>query len=49
VLPFEYVAQAVRDTLTTPPDGIAILPFAVLAAWCTAGLTITLRAMTRRD
>jgi ABC-2 type transport system permease protein len=31
-----------------PHDDIAILPFAVLAAWCAAGLTITLRLMTRR-
>jgi ABC-2 type transport system permease protein len=42
------MARAIRDTLTTPHDGIAILPFAVLAAWCTAGMTITLRVMTRR-
>lgn len=48
VLPFEYMARAIRDTLTTPPDGTAILPFAVLAAWCTAGLAITLRVMTSR-
>ena len=49
VLPFQYMAQAVRETLTTPPDGIAAPPFAVLATWCTAGLVITLRIMTRRD
>ena len=49
VLPFSAMARAVRDTLTTPPEGIALLPFAVLAAWCAAGLAITLRVMTRRD
>jgi ABC-2 type transport system permease protein len=49
VLPFESMARAVRESLTTPPEGIALLPFAVLAAWCLAGLAITLRVMTRRD
>ncbi|MEU7908875.1 ABC transporter permease [Actinoplanes sp. NPDC049118] len=49
VLPFEYMADAVRDTLTSPPHGIAARPFLVLAAWCAAGLAVTLRVMTRRD
>jgi ABC-2 type transport system permease protein len=49
VLPFASMARAVRDTLTTPPEGIAVQPFLVLAAWCAAGLVITLRVMTRRD
>ncbi|MET8151252.1 ABC transporter permease [Actinoplanes sp. NPDC049668] len=49
VLPFQYMAEAVRDTLTPPPDGIATRPFLVLAAWCAACLTVTLRVMTRRD
>jgi ABC-2 type transport system permease protein len=49
VLPFQYMAQAVRETLTSPPGGITVLPFAVLAVWCAAGLAITLRVMTRRD
>jgi ABC-2 type transport system permease protein len=48
VLPFESMARVVRDTLTTPPEGISLLPFAVLATWCAAGLAITLRLMTRR-
>ena len=30
VLPFESMARVVRDTLTTPPEGIALLPIAVL-------------------
>jgi ABC-2 type transport system permease protein len=49
VLPFQSMARVVRDTLTTPPEGIAVLPFAVLAVWCAAGLAITLRVMTRRS
>ena len=49
VLPFQYMARVIRDTLTTPPEGIAVLPFAVLTAWCAAGLAITLRVMTRRE
>lgn len=49
VLPFQYMAQAVRESLTSPPDGISALPYAVLAAWCLAGLVITLRVMTRRE
>ncbi|WP_067505428.1 ABC transporter permease [Actinoplanes sp. TFC3] len=49
VLPFEHMADVVRDTLTTPASGIGWLPFAVLAGWCVAGLAITLRVMTRRD
>jgi ABC-2 type transport system permease protein len=49
VLPFESMARVVRDTLTTPPEGIAPLPFVVLGAWCAAGLAVTLRVMTRRD
>jgi ABC-2 type transport system permease protein len=49
VLPFESMARVVRDTLTTPPEGIAPLPFLVLAAWGAAGLVVTLRVMTRRD
>jgi ABC-2 type transport system permease protein len=49
VLPFEAMARAIRDTLTTPPEGIALQPFAMLGAWCLAGLAVTLRVMTRRD
>jgi ABC-2 type transport system permease protein len=48
VLPFESMAEAVRDTLTSPPEGISPLPFVVLTAWWLAGLVITLRVMTRR-
>ncbi|GID97354.1 ABC transporter permease [Amorphoplanes digitatis] len=48
VLPFQYMAEAVRDALTSPPDGVAARPFLVLTAWCAAGLAVTLRVMTRR-
>lgn len=48
VLPFQYMAQAVRETLSTPPGGIAILPFLVLTAWSIFGLSIAARVMTHR-
>ncbi|GAA2472116.1 ABC transporter permease [Winogradskya humida] len=48
-LPFEHMANAVRDTLTSPAGGAPALSFAVLGVWCVAGLAITLRVMTRRD
>ncbi|UQU66159.1 ABC transporter permease [Couchioplanes caeruleus] len=49
ILPFQSMAQVVREALTSPPGGISASPYAVLAAWSTAGLVITLRVMTRRD
>lgn len=48
VLPFQHMAEAVRDTLATPTDGISAAPFGVLTAWCVVSLAITLRVMTRR-
>jgi ABC-2 type transport system permease protein len=48
VLPFQHMADVVRQTLDVPPGGIAVTPFAVLAVWCAAGLAITMRVMTRR-
>jgi ABC-2 type transport system permease protein len=47
-LPFTYMAQAVRETLSVPPGGVPALPFTVLAAWAAVGLAITYRVMTRR-
>ncbi|MGN9809245.1 ABC transporter permease [Micromonospora sp. BQ11] len=47
-LPFQYMAEAVRDTLATPTDGISATPFLVLTVWCVVGLAVTLRVMTRR-
>lgn len=48
VLPFRYMADVVRDTLSVPPDGVALVPFAVLAAWALVGFFVTIRMMTRR-
>ncbi|EHN75124.1 ABC transporter permease [Streptomyces coelicoflavus] len=48
VLPFQYMAEAVRDTLATPADGVSGLPFAVLAAWTLGGFLLTHRVITRR-
>jgi ABC-2 type transport system permease protein len=47
-LPFKYMAEAVRGTLAPPPGGIPLTPFLVLAAWCVAGLAVSLRIMSRR-
>ncbi|HEY8472642.1 MAG TPA: ABC transporter permease [Natronosporangium sp.] len=47
-LPFQYMAQAVRETLDVPAGGVSVLPFAVLAAWGIAGLAVTYRIMARR-
>ena len=48
VLPFQYMAESVRDTLSVPPDGIRFLPFAVLAMWALVGFLIAYRMMSRR-
>jgi ABC-2 type transport system permease protein len=48
VLPFQYMAEAVRDTLSTPPGGVSALPFAVLVAWSLLGFLLTYRTMSRR-
>lgn len=48
VLPFQYMAEAVRETLAVPAGGVRALPFVVLAVWCVLGLALTLRIMTRR-
>jgi ABC-2 type transport system permease protein len=47
-LPFTYMAQVVRDTLSVPPGGVPVAPFAILAAWSVAGLAVAYRVMTRR-
>lgn len=48
VLPFQYMAESVRDTLSVPPDGIRTLPFVILAAWALVGFLIAYRMMARR-
>jgi ABC-2 type transport system permease protein len=47
-LPFQYMAQAIRDTIAVPAGGVPLLPFVVLAVWAAVGLAITSRVMTRR-
>ncbi|WP_166352138.1 ABC transporter permease [Phytoactinopolyspora limicola] len=47
-LPFQYMAQAIRDTIDVPAGGTPLLPFVVLVAWAIIGLAITSRVMTRR-
>jgi ABC-2 type transport system permease protein len=47
-LPFQYMAQAVRETLSRPPDGVSMLPFVVLGVWSVVGLSIAARVMTHR-
>lgn len=47
-LPFQYMAQAMREALDTPAAGISPLPYLVLVGWCVAGLAVTYRIMTRR-
>lgn len=47
-LPFQYMADAVRGTVSVPPGGVPVLPFVVLAAWTVLGLAVTSRVMTRR-
>jgi ABC-2 type transport system permease protein len=48
-LPFQYMAQAMRETLDVPAGGVPAMPFAVLAAWGVAGLAVTYRIMIRRS
>jgi ABC-2 type transport system permease protein len=47
-LPFQYMAQAIRDTVDVPAGGVPVLPFAVLIGWAVVGLTVTSWVMTRR-
>lgn len=47
VLPFEYMATAVRGTLL--PGAAPVAAFLVLGAWCVAGLGVTWRVMARRE
>ena len=47
-LPFQYMAQAIRDTVDVPAAGVPLLPFMVLIGWAALGLAVTSRVMTRR-
>jgi ABC-2 type transport system permease protein len=48
VLPFQYMAECIRESLSSPPGGPSGLPFLVLSAWSVAGYVITYRMMSRR-
>lgn len=48
VLPVAAMAEIVRSTLTTPPDGVPLTPFLLTAAWCAAGLAAAHAVMVRR-
>jgi hypothetical protein len=47
-LPFAYMAQAIRESLAPPPEGISALPFVVLGVWCVLGLALAHWVMNRR-
>jgi ABC-2 type transport system permease protein len=48
LLPFRYMADAIRETLENRSPGISALPFAVLAAWCAFGFVVAFRMLSRR-
>jgi ABC-2 type transport system permease protein len=48
-LPFQYMAQVIRETVHAPDGGLPVRAFAVLAGWAVLGLAITSRVMTRRS
>lgn len=47
-LPFTYMAQAIRETVAVPPEGVSPVPFAVLAVWCVLALAAANWVMSRR-
>ncbi len=47
-LPFQYMAQAIRETVHSPDGSLPVTAFVVLLAWAVLGLTVTSRVMTRR-
>lgn len=47
-LPFQYMAQAMRETIDTSPAGLPLDPFLVLGTWAVLGLAITSRVIARR-
>ncbi|MFC0002854.1 ABC transporter permease [Micromonospora siamensis] len=49
VLPIQYMAEVIRQTLVVPPDGLSATPFLMLAVWCVFGLAVTMKVMTRRS
>jgi len=48
-LPFQYMAELIRQTVDVPPAGLSAAPFLVLAVWAIAGTAIACRVLSRRD
>lgn len=48
VLPFQYMADCIREALSAAPGEASALPFLVLSLWTAAGLSITYGMMSRR-
>jgi ABC-2 type transport system permease protein len=48
VLPVQHMADVVRGSLTGEWSGSALASFAIVAAWCAAGLLVSYRAAVRR-
>ena len=48
VLPVKYMGDLVRWSLSDTRTGSVLLAFAVVGAWCTAGLAVSYRLATRR-
>ena len=48
LLPIQYMADVVRGSLTGVYEDPAALSFAMVAAWCAAGLVVSYRAAVRR-
>lgn len=48
VLPVASMAEILRTTLVTPPEGLPATPFLVVAAWGAAGFAVTYSVMVRR-
>lgn len=47
-LPFQYMGQAIRETVKVPATGVPVVPFIVLTAWSILGPLIATRALTHR-
>lgn len=48
-LPFQYMAEVIRNTISSSTTEISIRPFIILVTWSAIGLLITSRAMTARS
>lgn len=48
-LPFQYMAQAIRETVHMPDGAVPVTAFAALGVWTVLGLAVTSRVMARRQ